>query len=385
MSNPRKFTLALLLICFSTATQSQSFDASKLEQLLPALISQEKAAGVGIALIRQGNEIWSGHYGEQGPGIRLTANTVFNTASVAKTVAAETMIALAAGQIINMNEPISSYVEHTDLSVDNRYAHLTPRILLSHRAGLLNWESSYPDGKLAFDHDPDTRFSYSGAGIELAIEYAQNKSNMNYTELVQHHIFDKIGITRMALGQVPTWAGEHMTTPMDINGDYQDYAVLNPNLSGESPDITGVSDDLLTTVSEYTRFLEALIGSQEFNTPLHKRLRESIITSFEGDSVYSCSTSTTAHCPLAYGHSIGWQVFDYGDHKVISHSGSDAGENALVYFSPELRHGAVIFVNGANGWVIMARVLELLGDEPYLAEYYRGLILSNMGIDLAPL
>lgn len=385
MRKPYQFILALALTCFHPLVQSQDFTASRIERLIPGLISQEKAAGVGIALIRQGAEVWSGYFGEQGPGIPLTTDTLFNTASVAKTIAAETMIALAASGIVNLDEPIYSYVEHTDLSADNRYSRLTPRMLLSHRAGLLNWESSYPDGRLAFDHDPDTKFSYSGAGIELAINYAQRKSNANYAQLVQDHIFDKISITEIALGQVPLWAEERLATPMDSNGVYQDYRVLNPNLSGGSTDVMGVSDDLLTTVSDYSQFLQALISSQEFNTPLRKNLRESIVTSFEGDPIYNCSASTTTHCPLAYGHSIGWQVFDYGDHKVISHSGSDAGENALVYFSPELRHGAVIFVNGANGWVIMARVLELLGDEPKLAEYYRGLILLNMERDLAPL
>lgn len=67
------------------------------------------------------------------------------------------------------------------------------------------------------------------------------------------------------------------------------------------------------------------------------------------------------------------------------HSGSDARENALVYFSPERRHGAVIFVNGANGWVLMTRIIEMIDDEPRLADYYRGLLASVMNRPLAPL
>ena len=90
-------------------------------------------------------------------------------------------------------------------------------------------------------------------------------------------------------------------------------------------------------------------------------------------------------CPDAYGHSIGWQVFQYGDHTIVTHSGSDAGENALVYYSPDKKHGAVVFVNGANGWFLMTRIIEIIGDEPLLADYYRGLITTVMGRDMPAL
>ena len=70
---------------------------------------------------------------------------------------------------------------------------------------------------------------------------------------------------------------------------------------------------------------------------------------------------------------------------VLIHSGSDAGENALVYYSPDQRDGAVIFVNGANGWVIMTRVVEVIGDEPLIAGYYRGLVEKVMHQTMPPL
>ena len=64
---------------------------------------------------------------------------------------------------------------------------------------------------------------------------------------------------------------------------------------------------------------------------------------------------------------------------MVMHSGSDAGENAFAYFSPDREHGAAIFVNGANGWVIITRIIEAIGDEPLLADYYRGLLQTVMG------
>lgn len=48
-------------------------------------------------------------------------------------------------------------------------------------------------------------------------------------------------------------------------------------------------------------------------------------------------------------------------------------------------HGAVIFVNGANGWPVVVRIIEAIGQEPLVADYYRGLFATRLGIELAPL
>ena len=75
----------------------------------------------------------------------------------------------------------------------------------------------------------------------------------------------------------------------------------------------------------------------------------------------------------------------YGRHTVLQHTGNDEGETDLVYFSPDRRTGAAIFVNGANGWVPIVRALEIIGDEPELAGYYRGLVEKLLHRRLEPL
>ncbi|MEL7369271.1 MAG: hypothetical protein AAFN74_10195, partial [Myxococcota bacterium] len=82
-----------------------------------------------------------------------------------------------------------------------------------------------------------------------------------------------------------------------------------------------------------------------------------------------------------FGHSIGWMVYEYGDHTVIKHGGNDRGENALVYFSPQTQRGAVILVNGGNGIFVSTQILRLIGDEPELAAYYEQLIERFYGSD----
>lgn len=376
------FFAALTLAFPSQIAAADTFDDKRLNALVPELIKQEKVAGVAIAVVRNGKLDWTGYYGDQAPGAPVTEQTVFNTASVAKTITAETMIALETKGLIDLDEPIARYVRHPDLSKDPRYNSLTPRLLLSHRAGLLNWPYQYEDGLLAFDHEPDTRFSYSGAGIELAAQYAAAKTGQPLEKLAFEHVLTPLGITDLSMGKIPAWAEGRLATPMDNEGRYRSVEELNPGLAAGDAD--SAADDLLVTAKAYARLIEGLIESDQ-QKGVAVQLRTKLLTTLAEDQIYKCPDVSDIVCPDSHGHAIGWQVYRYDQHTVLKHSGSDAGENAFVYYSPDAKHGAVILVNGANGWYLMIRILEMIGDEPLIVDYYRGLIQEVMGRPMPPL
>ena len=364
------------------APRTASFDPTRINELLPPLLKAQKAAGVGIAVIRDGQVIWTGYYGEQAPGIPVSERTVFNTASVAKTLTAETLLALSAKGQIDLDEPIAGYVSNPDLQPDPRYRLLTPRVLMSHRSGLRNWAYEYANGKLAFDFDPGTRFGYSGAGVEMAARYAEARTGKDLQTLAFQYVLSPLGIQEMSMGHIPAWARDRLAVPMDGAGVFRSVAELDASLANDRAD--GAADDLVVTVPAYATLLTALISHDWL--PARERLaRETILTPLDHDPIYACRPEIAIRCPSAFGHSIGWQVYRYDAHTVLIHSGSDAGENALVYYSPDRKDGAVIFVNGANGWVVMTRVVELVGDEPFIASYYRGLVEKVMHQAMPPL
>lgn len=352
-----------------------------MERWMPDIVRDERIGGIGIVVVRDGAIVWSGHYGEQSPGVPVTENTAFNTASIAKTVTAETLLALAAQGRIDLDEPIAAYVKSPDIDQDPRYRLLTTRILLSHRSGLRNWPDDYPDGKLAFDWAPGTRYRYSGAGIELAARYAQTKTGKVLRALASEMLLRPWNIDRMAIAELPAWTQSNLALPVDSGGKYLDPATIYPGLR-EGTGI-GAAYDLVTTTDGYGRFLERLIAASRKQSAT-RRVRETILTPLDGDERYGCEAVFTRRCPDRYGYAFGWQVQLYGRHGVLQHTGNDEGQTDLVYFSPDRRTGAAIFVNGANGWVAILRALEIIGDEPELADYYRGLIEKLLNRRLAP-
>jgi CubicO group peptidase (beta-lactamase class C family) len=385
----RDLACTLLILCSLTSFPADARDVlpegarldTAMERWMPDIVRDERIGGVGIVVIRKGRIIWSGHYGEQSPGVPMTENTAFNTASIAKTVTAETLLALAAQRRIDLDEPIAAFVKSPDIDRDPRYRLLTTRILLSHRSGLRNWPDDYADGKLAFDWAPGTRYRYSGAGIELAARYAEAKTGKTLRALADETLLHPWGIDRMAIAELPVWSRSNLAQPVDSDGKYLDPATLYPGLREGSG--IGAAYDLVTTTNAYGKFLERLIAASK-RSPT-RRVRETILTSLAGDERYGCETAFSRRCPDRYGYAFGWQVQLYGRHTILQHTGNDEGETDLVYFSPDRRTGAAIFVNGANGWAAIVRALEIIGDEPELAAYYRGLVEKLLHRRLAPL
>lgn len=334
---------------------------------MPVLLERYELAGAGIAIIREGRVVWTGYFGEQAPGIAVTADTRFNTASIAKTIAAELVLRLAAAGELSLDAPVSVAQDFPALANDRRGSMLTARRMLSHQAGLLNWPYEYADGELAFVADPGSSYSYSGIAYELLARAVARQQDESFARLVQRHVFDPI---EMPNASVRSDACEHAraAVPMDADGVYL------PRCSHVSrTHEASAADDLHVTVDDYARFLIAVASAEGLTAALATE-RTRIHTSLADDPVWRCEERSGVRCADVYGYGLGWMVYRYGDVDVIKHGGNDRGENALAYISPQTGDGAVIFVNGGNGIRLTVDVLELIDADMPLAAYYRQLL-----------
>ncbi len=85
-----------------------------------------------------------------------------------------------------------------------------------------------------------------------------------------------------------------------------------------------------------------------------------------------CTEDEVEVCPNAQGYGLGWEVLDYGDTKVLSHSGSDWSELTLGYFYTGSKDGLIIFFNAPNALAVGAMLDTLLlmdPDSPMISGY----------------
>src|SRR5690606_22085984 len=87
-----------------------------------------------------------------------------------------------------------------DLKGNTRYKAITARMCLAHTTGFPNWrfltEKGYDaKGKLYFQFEPGTRYSYSGEGMSLLQFVLEQLSGQGLEEMAQERIFKPLGMS----------------------------------------------------------------------------------------------------------------------------------------------------------------------------------------------
>jgi CubicO group peptidase (beta-lactamase class C family) len=359
-----------------TTKASDSFDrVAELDIGVPQVIKSRLIAGAGIAIIRGGHVVWTGYFGEQGPGVPASRSTMFNTASLAKSITAATVMRLVAQGKVSLDESIAKYYVHPDLAADPRYQKLTPRLILCHQSGLLNWDYMYPDKKLAFVVDPGTRFGYSGAAYDILAKFLEKKLHTDFETLVKVSVFDPIGMTGISMSRRRS-IDARVTTPMNGDGKYE--APYTTDQHDWHHGSWSAASDLFVTVDDYAKFLISVMKGESLSPTLAAEQMR-LHSSFAGAPEWECFPDTSVTCPDHYGFGLGWIVFEYGSNKLIWGGGNDTGENAMVYFSPNKPGDAVIvFVNGGNGVFATLDIIDLIHEKEPLVLYIRQLIDRHM-------
>jgi CubicO group peptidase (beta-lactamase class C family) len=68
--------------------------------------------------------------------------------------------------LLNIDQPLYTYLPYPDIAYDNRYKLITARMVLCHTSGLVNWRFLNKDNKLELKFTPGTSWGYSGEGYE---------------------------------------------------------------------------------------------------------------------------------------------------------------------------------------------------------------------------
>ncbi|MEM7703723.1 MAG: serine hydrolase domain-containing protein [Pseudomonadota bacterium] len=361
--------------CASTASLAQppQMDVpSAVSKAAQTALAQPNIAGIGIARIEDGAVQWTGYWGEQSGGVPVTDQTAFNTASVAKTIMAETVLRLADQGQMSLDDPIAEHYRHPQLGEDPRYDQLTPRILMSHQAALKNWPWLYDDGRLAFTADPGQgEFSYSGAGIEIVMRYLEARFDQPYPELAKEVVLKPLGIEGLAVAR-EEWLDGRVSEPRGRDGT----AFPPFTRSGDENLIAlgeyTAADNLYATVPGYAELLVELIKGTGLSPEMQAE-RATIISTSKTAMGYTC-VAEPKDCPSAMGYGIGWEQYSEPDRTVIVHGGNDFGEFAQVYFIPETREGLVLFINGGNAFPAGMEIMQAADPELRMAKHFAALI-----------
>ena len=232
-------------------------------------LAKRHNAGIAVGVLRGRKLVWTGYYGEQSPGVPVNEDTLFNVASLAKPVAAETVLRLVSEGHFGLDDPISRHWIDPDLVSDRRHEQLTPAIALSHRTGFSNWRFQDPGKKLRFNADPGTTATYSGEGYNYVARFAEKKLGLSFEELVQTRVFSPLGMRSASLTR-REWMNGRINLPIDDQGRRS-----KPDL--HEPGDWSAADDLFVTLRDYAAFVIS-VSKDEGLSPEVAAARHRILT-----------------------------------------------------------------------------------------------------------
>ena len=351
----RMGALALALAACVTQACATESPRTQLAGHLPGWLEQSDTPSAAVALITEGQLRWTLVAGEQAPGVPATKATLYNVASLAKPITAETVLRASAAGLASLDASMADDWTDPDLVGSPHLPELTARRCLSHQCGFPNWRSD-ADG-LVIQWLPGSRASYSGEGYEYVARWLEARTGDTLQAMASRLVFEPAGMTRTAYVRQP-WFEGNVAVPRGPDGSEGEPVVRTT---------ASAADDLYATIGDFGRFAAGVVQGEGLPGPLaetrwtidHDVVKEVCQPGrLQGDS-----------CPRRMGFALGWVRLETARETVFFHGGGDWGERGFVMIVPERGFGVVVLTNGAGGMAVVRDVFAELYPDPVLQAF----------------
>ncbi len=272
-------------------------------------------------------------------GTPITAETIFESGSVAKQFTATAILMLMADGKLRLDDRVQKYLPE----LPDYGRPLTIRHLLSHTSGLREWSNlvaldGWPRGTRAHTQDDflevvfaqrelnypvGEHYSYTNSGFGLLVTIIERVSGMPYTQFTTERIFKPLGMTRTA------WRDDFERI---VPGRAQAYGRRGSGWKLDMPfdNVIGAGG-MLTTVGDWLKW----------NDALDKR-------TFGGWWVDSLESQATLASGRKITYAMGLIVSNWRGEREVAHSGSTGGYATYLLRLPARGVSVAVMCNSAG-------------------------------------
>ncbi len=361
----KSLTFLLLLappLCHANAAlHAQQVDLPAVADTVFARWNSTHTPGCAVGVARDGNVLLTRGYGmaDLETGTPITAQTVFESGSVAKQFTATAIMLLAKDGKLSLDDAARKYIP--ELPEYDRP--ITIRHLLTHTSGLREWSSlvaaaGWPRGtrahtqtelldivfrQKALNYPVGEYYSYTNTGYALAMTIIERVSGKSFQAFTQDRIFQPLGMTHTR------WRDDFTRL---VPGRAQAYtrAADGWHLAMPFEDVVGPGG-MLTTVGDWLIWNEALATRK-----------------LGGDVVDSLTRRMRLNSGREIQYARGLMVLNYRGVTEISHSGSTAGYSTYLARFPDRGNLSIAVLcnstGGAAGSYVRQLADKLIRDFP---------------------
>ena len=338
------------------------------------LLELASVPGLGLGVIEDGR-LWTRGFGRavEDPAQDTSPETVFEAASLGKPLFAYAVLRLVDAGILDLDRPLYDYLPLSEAN-NGRMRRVTVRHVLSHTTGLANWRQV--PGPLEPSEDPGRHFSYSGEAyvyLQWVVEVATGKP---FGRVMREQVLDPLQMKHSSYVWLPEFedrmaAGyDDKENRLDVLASIgrrtleianqwhvplsewrRDESLRAVSLvKSEWPAlplyvVPNAATSLLTTVSDYTRFLSRVVaGDGQPGLELSPATLRAM-----------SKPAVRLNSALSWG--LGWGIQRDEHGEMLWHWGANNSFRNFVVADAANRRAVVVFTNSENGPRLYERVI----------------------------
>ncbi len=331
---------AVLLIVIPSLAAGQAGDLGTVADRAFAQYTRE-SPGCAVGVAQGGKTLLARGYGMANleTGTPITAETIFESGSVAKQFTASAILLLMADGKLRLDDRVQKFLPE----LPDYGRPVTIRHLLSHTSGLREWSNlvavdGWPRGSRVHSQEDlletvfsqkevnypvGDHYSYTNSGFGLLVTIIERASGMPFARFTTERLFKPLGMTQTS------WRDDFEKI---VPGRAQAYSRRGSAWGLEMPfeNVVGPGG-LLTTVADWLKW----------NDALDRRTLGGWLV----DSLESQATLTSGR---KISYAMGLTVSNWRGQREVAHSGSTGGYSTYLMRLPDRGVSIAVLCNGAG-------------------------------------
>jgi CubicO group peptidase (beta-lactamase class C family) len=341
-------------------------------KLFQAYVDSDHVVGASAVLVRDGLVVgrYDAGFQDRAAGVRVDSQTIWHWGSITKALTAISVMQLRDRGRLTLDDKITRWVPELRTMHDpyGMMDSITLRMLLSHTAGFQNPTWPYHTGQPWEPFEPTTwnqlvalmpyetllfrpgeKYSYSNPGFIYLARVVEAISGDPWEAYVQKNVFAPLNLDRSYFRSTPYFLASHRShnyyidrdsasgaTRVVDNGAEFDPGITSPNGAWNAP-----IGDLVKYVAFLTNSIIPGASRERYDAVLSRASLEEMWTPGKPMSDgYEASPSQWM--------GLSYFVIQRNGHRLLGHTGSQAGFHSFFYFDPVSKLGVIAVFNTTN-------------------------------------
>ncbi|HTE29191.1 MAG TPA: serine hydrolase [Chryseolinea sp.] len=309
--------------------------------------------GLSIAIVKDYKIEWAKGYGwmDKARKIPVSTETLFQAASISKSLNSVGVLALVQKGKINLNEDINKYLKSWKFPYDSlsKNKKITIYNLLTHTAGLsvhgfpgyaktstlptvvqiLDGANPANTQAVRSEFEPGLKFQYSGGGTTISQLLVMDATGQPYDKYMKTNVLDPLGMHSSFYTQPPPADKAQLATGYRPDGkEIEGNFMIHPEAAAAG---------LWTNPTDLCKYI----------------IETQLALQGKSSKVLSRETTKTRLTPFPEsGAALGVFIEKHGTEQYFTHGGSNQGFRCNYIGSMENGNGVVVMVNSDNGEIL---------------------------------